>query len=75
MKTGPFSKPAMNQRGFVSPIVVQNKMNLKRTGNVGIKSVKEFTKLSRSVPAMQLANDLPVLVSRAANNEVVPCLR
>ena len=57
MKTGPFGKPTMNQSGFMSSIVVQNKMNLKRTGNVGINSVKEFTKLYRSVPAMQLAND------------------
>ena len=53
----------------MSPIVVQNKMNLKRTGNVGINGV-EFTKLYRSVPALMI---LPVLVSRAA--EVVPCLR
>ncbi len=57
MKTGPFGKPTMNQSGFMSSIVVQNKVNLKRTGNVGINSVKEFTKLYRSVPAMQLAND------------------
>ena len=57
MKAGPFSKPAMNQRGFMSPIVVQYKMNLKLTGNVSINGVKEFTKLYRSVPAMQLSND------------------
>jgi hypothetical protein len=57
MKPGPFGKPTMNQRGFMSPIVVQNKVNLKRTGNVGINGIEEFTKLYRSVPAMQLAND------------------
>ena len=71
MKAGPFGKPAMNQRGFMSPIVVQNKMNLKRTGNVGINGVKEFTKLYRSVPAMQLANDFAFLMSRETNNEIV----
>ena len=41
----------------MSPIVVQNKMNLKRTGNVGVNGVEEFTKLYRPMSAMQLAND------------------
>ena len=75
MKTGPFGKPAMNQRGFMSSIVVQNKMYLKLTGNVGINGVKDLRNSTARCLRCSWLMILPVLVSRAANNEVVPCLR
>ena len=61
MKAGALCKPAMNQRGFVSTIVVQYQMDLKMSGDLSIDGVKEATKFYRSVSAMQLTNDLAAL--------------
>lgn len=58
MKAGALGQPAVNQRGFVSSIVVQNQMDLKMGRDLSIDGVEECTKLYRSVPTMQLTNNL-----------------
>jgi hypothetical protein len=49
MEAGTLGQPAMNQRGFVSSIVVQNEMDLEMSRNLSIDRVKEATKFYRSV--------------------------
>ena len=44
MKPGALGQPAMNQRGFVSSIVVQNQMDLEMSRDLSIDSVEEATK-------------------------------
>jgi hypothetical protein len=61
MKPGTLGQPAMNQRGFVSSVVVQNQMNLKMSRDLRIDSVEEGTKFYRSVSTMQLTHDLAAL--------------
>lgn len=44
MKAGALGQPAMNQRGFVSSIVVQNQMDLEVNRDLSIDSIEEATK-------------------------------
>src|SRR3990170_406729 len=57
MKARALDQPAMDQRGFVSAVVVQNQVNLKRAGDLSIDGVKERTKLHGSMSTMQLTNN------------------
>ena len=61
MKAGTLGQPAMNQRGFVSSIVVQNQMDLEMSRDLSIDSVKEATKFYRSVSTMELTHDRAAL--------------
>lgn len=61
MKAGAFGQPAMNQRGFVSSIVVQNQMDLEMSWDLSVDRVEEATKLYGSVATMQLTHNLAAL--------------
>ena len=61
MEAGTLGQPAMNQRGFVSSIVVQNEMDLEMSRNLSIDRVKEATKFYRSVSTMELTHDRAAL--------------
>ena len=61
MEAGTLGQPAMNQRGFVSSIVVQNQMNLEMSRDLSLDSVEEATEFYRSVSTMQLTEDLAAL--------------
>jgi hypothetical protein len=45
MKTRMLGQPPMNQGGFVSSVVIENQVDLKFSGHMGIDGVEELTKL------------------------------
>ena len=61
METRSFGQPAMNRSGFVRGIIVENQVNLKSSGYLGIDGVEELTKLDGSMPTMELTDDFTAL--------------
>src|SRR5687767_392187 len=61
MKAGALGQPTMDQRGFMSSIVVQYQMDLEMGRYLSIDSVEEATKFYRSMSTMQLTQDLAAL--------------
>ena len=57
METRSFGQPAMNRSGFVHGIIVENQMDLKSSGHLGIDGVEELAKLDGSMPTMELTDD------------------
>ena len=61
METRSFGQPAMNRSGFVRGIIVENQMDLKSSGHLGIDGVEEFAKFDGSMPTMELTDDFTAL--------------
>jgi len=71
MEAGPLGQPVADQGGLVGPVVIDNEMDLKRLGNIGVDGVEKLPELHRPMATMALA-DHAALKSSAANRLVVP---
>ncbi len=72
VKAWVLQQPALNGGSFMSAVVVEDHMDGNARGHFGINLVEELAELQRPMAAVELAITLPLLASRAANNEVVP---
>jgi len=51
-------QPALNQRGLVRAIIVQNQVDIQFGGRHGIDRVQKLAELDGAMPAMTFSNDL-----------------
>src|SRR5262245_42739678 len=61
MKARAFGKPVPDERGLVSPVVVEDEMDIQFSGCLRLKGIKELTEVHRPMTAMELADHLPSL--------------
>jgi hypothetical protein len=45
METRMFGQPAMNQRGLVRCVIIENDVDFQMSGDMDIDGIEEFTKL------------------------------
>lgn len=70
----PTGQPAVNARGLVRAVVVENQVHVQLRGHGGVDGVEELAELEGPMAPMQLADNLPapLWASKAANSDVVP---
>jgi hypothetical protein len=72
MKARAAQQPALDQRGLVRAVVVEDEMHFELLRDVEVDGVEELAKLKATVTAVMLGDDLATLQLCAANSDVVP---